>query len=478
MKKIIKLSVIIVAVLMLNSCEGFLNKAPLLDQSTELSLGTYAGLNKSMAGAYTYLADGTWYGAGYVLEGEMRSGNGYKPTEGKFDSGRYANPYFISYSPSSTSGLYQYGYRTIAAANNIIENIDGKEGPDVTPQDINNVKAEALFLRALAHFDMVRLYAQPYTSAPESDGIPYVFITDPAGFPARDQVRVVFTNIVADLLEAESLMADSYKRTGTDAKAYATKPAIQALLSRAYLYMGEWQKCADYSTKVINNSDFKMWTPADLVDAKAYRNNIPTTGEIIFEMYMAQTNEFDEYWENASWLTDPDGYADVGASHQLYDLYEDGDVRKEELFRSHKDGPDLLWTKKYAGKGNPVPDVNNVVILRLSEMYLNRAEAILNGASAGAATVLSDLNVITSNRDASPYTSAGSLDVFTERRKELAFEGHLWFDYPRTKRAMDRGSEYYGATNRSIPFPSYMWALPLPKSQLDVNENLVQNPGW
>lgn len=190
-------------------------------------------------------------------------------------------------------------------------------------------------------------------------------------------------------------------------------------------------------------------------------------------------------------MTNPKGYADCAASFQLVDLFEDGDVRGSKGVRGDADGTIMFgtdedeasggqyWTMKYFGKGEgdatSIPDVNNVIVLRLSEMYLIRAEAILNGASVSGVTALSDLNTIRAARNASELTSAGAAAVALERRLELNFEGHLWFDLDRTG-----GSVSYsdGVVNRSIDANSPYWALPIPKSQIDIDENLEQNPGY
>ena len=105
-------------------------------------------------------------------------------------------------------------------------------------------------------------------------------------------------------------------------------------------------------------------------------------------------------------------------------------------------------------------------------MYLIRAEASVNGAGS---TALSDLNAIRANRGVAPLSSAGPADVALERRLELNFEGHFWFDMDRTG-----GSISYSDANvtRNIDASSKFWALPIPKAQIDINENLKQNPGY
>lgn len=493
--------VLLAAAVFVTGCQDFLIEEPFLTTGNSLALQDYSGLDKAVAGAYSPLIDGSWYGAEFVLESEMRADNATIPTSTNFQSGRYQVPFYMTYSTSSTSGLWGYGYYVISAVNNVLEAIEenGMESytvNDVSEQDVRNLQAECLFLRALAMFDMARLYAySPAKSAAVNftDCIPIILKTDKTAKeqPARNSVSEVYAQIIADLTEAESLMASDYVRSsGKDPKASASLPAIQALLSRVYLYDQNWQAAADYATKVIGNNAYRLWTEQEY----------PTVwggdlggGEVIFEVYGSPSNDYDEFWEGPSHITNPLGYADVAASKALTGLFEPGDVRGSTGVRGKDEGKAMfctdqdeasngeLWTMKYAGKGmgNAVstPDVNNVVVLRLSEMYLNRAEALVNGASVSGATALGDLNKIRENRGASPLSAAGPEAVALERRLELNFEGHYWFDLGRTA----SGSVTYSDPRRpsaGIDATSRFWALPIPKREYDVNPNLSMNPGF
>ncbi|MEG0519439.1 MAG: RagB/SusD family nutrient uptake outer membrane protein [Bacteroidales bacterium] len=460
-------------------CSHFLTQEPILKQSNELVTASYKGLNSAVLGAYSRLADASWYGANYVLDAEMRSGNGKLAFINGYGSGRSATSYNFAYTPNTTSGVWGLGYYIIGAANTVLLNLDGKEDNNVTKQDLDNLKAEALFLRALSHFDIVRLFAQPYSKDPNGAGVPIVLSAESGALIARSTVSEVYTQIIEDLKNAETLMEDDYSRADdvTDPYAAVSKPAVQALLSRVYLNMQKWQECADYSTKVINNTNYKMWTAAEY--KKVWGADVPSKGEVIFEIYGIKANEYDGYWDGPSHMTNPDGYGDVAVSKDLVSLYAAGDVRND--FRAVDDA-DLVWTKKYVGKGKGdaknTPDVNNVIVLRLSEMYLNRAEAIANGATVAGASVLSDLNVITSNRNAKAYTTATKDDIFTERRKELAFEGQFWFDSARCGKSITRVDYVGDAKVQNISYPNYMFVLPIPQREIDVNPSLVQNEGY
>lgn len=479
MKKIIAIIALTVT-LGFFGCEDFLVEPPLLTQSTEISLSTYNGLDAAIAGAYSPLVSLSWYGSFFVLDAEMRACNATVPTNSDFTSGRMRTPYDLAYNPSVTSALWGYAYYTISAVNNVIDNLEGKDGDNVTVQDLNNLKAEALFLRALSHFDLVRLYATAYAKDQNAPGVPVILHTDATATeqPARNTVKEVYEQVIADLLEAEEIISDEYVREGiTDPKATVTKPVIQALLSRVYLYKEDWQNAADYATKVIKNSKYSLWTEDEYT--KVWGKEVADAGgEVIFEIYSKKANYYDAWWEGPSHMTNPAGYADCAANEDLTSLFDAGDVRGE-MFRTDAEEASggELWTTKYIGKGDgdavATPDANNVIVLRLSEMYLNRAEALINGASVAGASALSDLNAIRVNRGAAALTAAGMDIVFKERRLELNFEGHLWFDYARTNRSFSNSN-----IGDNIAANDHRFALPIPKRELDVNENLVQNPGY
>lgn len=471
------------AALTLTACEkDYLVEEPKLSQSTELTLSTIDGIKKAVATAYGPISSGSWYGSSMITMSEMRAGNARIPKYTQLQSGRLTTEYEWNYTASaSMGGLWNTCYYAISCVNNVLANIDGKADEEL----VNGIKAECYFIRALAHFDLVRVFGQPYTQTDvnaANSGVPVV-TTQLSGSatPARNTIAEVYAQIEADLLEAEKIIAADYNTDKVyhskvnDYSAIASKEAIQALLSRAYLYMGEWQKSADYATKVINSSRYSLWSAADFT--KAF-NNEAGSGEVIFEAYIAQSNSLWGWanWELLQWESKPEGYADFGASFDIYDLYADGDVRKE-MFATHPSDEfaDAIWTTKYAGKDNAQPSYNNTIVLRLSEMYLNRAEAQLHGATVAGTSSAADMTAVASKRNATAEANT-LMGVFTERRKEFAFEGHIIFDFARNGYAVKRVDT--GAHLKEVPFPSYRWALPIPKREMDCNPNMVQNPGY
>lgn len=196
-------------VLLTSSCTDFLTEAPKLDQSDELTLSNYNGLNLSTAGAYSPLASGNWYAQDMIMINELKTLNGKKLIGTEYDTGRFTSHYQVNWNANNTTSLWGTAYYTITSASEVIDHLGNAEGESgVSEQDIKNLEAECRFIRALAHFDLVRTYAQPYcyTSDASHLGVPVVLHKDPSGNPARNTVKEVYDAVIEDLLTAESLI--------------------------------------------------------------------------------------------------------------------------------------------------------------------------------------------------------------------------------------------------------------------------------
>jgi len=471
---------IVALLVFLTACEDFLYQEPRLSQTNELTLATFEGLQAATLGAYTPLYSSNWYGRDFPVVADLKGGNSKK---GPISSGRFFTPWLWNNTPQASHGLWTTAYNMIARVNNILEVIDGGfEEAGVEQADIDQLAAECKFLRALAYFDLARLFCQPIAQGDGGSqlGVPLVLVTELAQ-PERNSLGEVYAQIESDLLDAEAGLATVSPNAGNDAKGWATRYAAQALLARYYLYTEQWQDAADYASILINSGEYPVYTADEYTtwDLGGVWGT-DAAPEIIFEVYGAEGNSSHANWDVISYIMSPEGYGDINASLDVYDLYEDGDVRKA-LFRKY--APNYineLWSLKYPGKA---PDGNlredNIPVLRISEMYLIRAEALLKGASVSGASAHGDLNAIRANRGAS-LLEAGNTSissVYLERRMELCYEGHELFDLARTGRDLVR-VDYQGAVNQNISFPDYRWAMPIPQAEMDANENMVQNPEY
>ncbi len=462
------------------ACEDFLYQEPRLSQTNELTLSTFEGLQAATLGAYTPLYSSDWYGRDFVVTADLKGGNAKK---GPISSGRFFTDYLWNNTPQATHGLWTRAYQLIGRANNVLEVINaGFSEPGIEQEQIDQLAAECRFLRGLAYFDLARLFCQPIAqgSGMNQLGVPVV-LTYELGQPARNTLGEVYDQIEVDLINAETHLAEVSPNGGTDSKGWATKSVAQALLARYYLYTEDWDNAADYASMVINSGSYPLYTAEEYT---TWDNGgvWGTDGgaEIIFEVYGAEGNSSHSNWNTISYIMSPEGYGDINASHDVYNLYEDGDVRKA-LFRNYEPNyVNDLWSLKYPGKA---PDGNlredNIPVLRISEMYLIRAEAILNGASVSGATAHDDLNMIRANRGASLLDAGNTTltTVYLERRMELCYEGHQLFDLARTGRSLVR-VDYGGSVNQNIAFPDYRWAMPIPQAEMDANANMEQNPEY
>lgn len=481
--KTVKIVSLLSLVLMigLSGCSDFLDQQPRLSQTNELSLSTFEGMNKAIVGAYSPLYDYTWYGRDFVVSADMRGGNA---KASPINSGRFRQAYLWTYTPTTTLETWGTAYNLIARVNNIINALDGFSEVNVTDVELKNLEGEARFLRALAYHDLVRTYAQPYTYDSTGLGVPLVLVTE-NGKPARAAVNKVYQQIVDDLRFAEQYLSATNSHRGTDAKAWATKRAAQALLARVYLYMGKYQRAADYATAVINQESetFRLFTQEEYSVFNSANNPKGAWGaligksEVIFEVYGAETNSSHGNWDVISYVMSPKGYGDVGASNDVISLYDTADVRSKLFVNDPDKYPNDMWSLKFPGKNGNLRE-DNIPVLRLVEMYLIRAEALLNDATITGATALADINAIRSNRKAPLLTTVAKVDVMTERRLELCYEGHIVYDLARTKTGLTR-TDFDGANNKDVSFPNYKWALPIPQQEIDLPGSLcVQNPEY
>ncbi len=474
-KTYILVGLAVVLMLSATSCEDFLYKQPRLSQTTELTLSTYEGLQAATLGVYSPLYSSSWYGRNFPVTADLKGGNA---KISPLNSGRFRTDYLWNNTPDASHALWTRAYQAISRANNVINVIeDGFEEVGVDQSDLDQLLGECKFIRGLAYFDLARLFCQPYSSGPSQLGLPVVLVTE-NGKPARETLGVTYDQVEADLLDAAAKLATEAPNAGTDPVGWATSYAAEALLARLYLYMEDWQTAADYATMVITDFPGSMYTSADYTtwDQGGVWGTDAAT-EIIFEVFGSEGNSTHSNWDVISYIMSPDGYGDVGASDDVRVLMEDVDVRLG-LFVNTANWPNDYWSLKYPGKA---PDGNlredNIPVLRLSEMYLIRAEAILKGASISGSTAVGDVNMIRSNRGATALGDVTLTDLYRERRRELCYEGHELFDLARTQRGLVR-VDYDGAVNQNIAFPDYRWAMPIPQFEIDANENMEQNPGY
>jgi len=458
---ILVLSVILVVIASCN-VDNFLDEKPYdaLDQTTAFADPSL--VTAAITGTYDLVARVTYYGRNFIAASETMSDNiDVKPD----NSGRFVSEYRYSTNDSDgdATGIFQRIYLVVAAANGIIENIDNCT--TCTQSEIDEALGHAYALRAMAHFDAVRFYAFPYNTtdtgvAPGANGaggnlgVPYRLNTG-TELPARDTVADNFVNIISDLTTAEGL----FSTAGSPLDSRFSKNAVRALLSRVYLYKEDYANAKAYADLVIGGGIYT------LVPNGSYAASWNGLGSSETIMQMAYSETDNNATNALSYIYIDEGYGDLVPTAELLGLYSGTDVRNG-WFRSL----DVIYTYKFPGRDGQ-PFLSDVPLIRLSEMYLNKAEAEYHLNNTGAAQ--DALDVVAQRADAALADNVNSgaallNDILIERRKELAFEGHRLFDVNRNKLDMNR-------LPGNVSYPDCLTIYPIPADETNVNENITQN---
>ncbi len=384
---------------------------------------------------------------------------------GTFSDYRELGTKQVTAANGAVGALWGSIYRTVYLSNFIHERLPNIAGiPEATRKQ---VLAEAKFLRGFAYF----IGAYTYGDMPK--------VTTTEQGTNRSVPKSPKADILAfaleDLKTAEADLGQVEAGSGTTIanSTYANKTTARAALARFYLYGKNWAEAERYATLVIDSKLFSLEPNyADIVLKDFNRESILEVGYSLSD---------DPGTGNFALNNLLVGRREVIPSDQLvFSLLsaESGTRRATVEFSSaNLKGDDNGWTVlKY---GTASDDNNNIVIMRLAEMYLIRAEARAQlGKLAGANGAVADLNVLRSRAKAANVTAAAQADVLTaierERVYELAFEGHRWYDLVRTGRAQAVMSAFTPNWNSRYE----RW--PIPQSEIQRNPSLKgqQNPGY
>jgi len=382
---------------------------------------------------------------------------------------------------NNSSYFWFIAYRIILGTNTVIAS--ATEGESAQSDQLIG---ENYYLRAMVSFDLLRFYGKPYTTDPNGPGI--IIRTDPGeeGIKPRATVAESYDQIINDLLKAEELMDDGLSR-GVE---FASKLSAQALLCRLYLYMERNEDAIEYANKVINNG-----VGVHLASNENYLDNFANTQNSSESIFIIKFTQADHRGKNGSigsmYYDDGNnnGWGEVFASGSFRTLISQhpDDIRNQLILSTGgtKSGYPIHYILKFSGQEGVV-NLASPQYIRLSEIYLNRAEAYAKmGNSAGA---LADVNLIRERAGLSGealYTSGNLgnrsvLDVvLEERRLELAYEGHRGFDLTRNQRDLVREYEGIhlenGDTRTTIPWNDNRWVFFIPTNEIFNNPECVQN---
>ncbi len=462
----------------ISSCEKLLDKEPTDKLSLEDLFKDVSGSKTALAGAYKELNEAEHYQKNTMIYPDIMAGNikFSKTTNLLFDD---VFGFVQTAQESSMNDTYSHLYSELNNVNNIIKYTPTAQGSAIEKAKII---AEAKCLRALLHFDLVRVFSQPvnFTATGSHLGIPLILqpqlFADPA--PKRSTVAESYAAIVADLTDA--LLAFDENNTGVltggTKQNYFTKRSAQALLAKIYLYQRNWDKAFELSDLVIKSNQYTLLTESAYV--ASWTGRTPSS-ESIFEIALEPTfsgNSLGSYYDITNTM-----FRMYAATNDLLTLYSSTDVRRSSSMFNPLTllGTNYFFTKKYASSSTAATPVK---VLRLSELYLIRAEAAAEKSSPDFVLANSDLNIIRKRADASAVNlnitiKSDLLDaILLERRKELAFEGNLLFDLLRHKKDITRVD--VTAQTKNLPANDSKLVMPFPANTINANINMIQNPGY
>ncbi|WP_298710040.1 RagB/SusD family nutrient uptake outer membrane protein [Chitinophaga sp.] len=465
--------------MVLSSCgKDFLTLEPQQNTEVSVAIRDLQGMRAALNGLYSTLQSASYYGRTASILPDLMSDNAQIAVS---NSNRYLaqDQYVTASNDAQVSGLWNNLYVVVANANLLIEKGEALQLPVADTAEQRYLLGEAYALRALAYFDLARFFSQPYNYTADAShlGAPIVLrsSTTKEGVlsPSRNTVKQTYDQVIADL---QTAIVKLNRRTSTTVRARFNQYGAKALLSRVYLYTGEWEKVIPLCNDVLaaGASAYSL-IPASTLLGDFLKQNNP---EVIFEVANTATDY--NTTDALGYFYDQAGYGDMLATAGLYNSYTATDVRRGFITRGRRgsDNPAHI-----VGKYTRKPE-ENVKLIRLAEVYLNRAEAY---AQLGEwENAVDDANVTIARADSDPasllpntLTGEPLIEaVLAERRKELAFEGQRLFDLTRYKKSF--GKIRRGGATINVTYPMNKAILPIPLREMDANRGLTgqQNPGY
>jgi starch-binding outer membrane protein, SusD/RagB family len=443
-------SIFITGALMLFStaCDKLLDLQPYQSISEEVSLESDANVKSVLKGAYAQFDDESIYLGCILRNAELLGAANECMWTGTYSGPRQIYNKQMNASNEDATAQWIDSYQVVNIANNVLSALNV-----VNEGDRERVEGEALFLRSLMFFDLVRFYAQQYQagSATTQPGVPIVLTPtrgiDNNSFVTRNSVEEVYNQVITDLITASS------KLPGENS-VYASKGAANALLARVYLQKGDYAKARDAANAVITSGIYELQpTYADVF------NNDDNTAEDIFATQITSqdlSSAMTEFFSVPE-FGGRDGDVEILSGH--LSLYSPGDQRLALFFNGNGGMRSGKWNNLYGV----------VNLIRLAEMYLIRAECNIRLGTTIGSIPLNDYNLIHVRAGLTPATSVTLDDVQLERRLELSFEGFRIHDQRRLH-------ENVGALTYNDP----KLVFPIPFREIEANPDLKtqQNPGY
>lgn len=488
MKRLSYIAILLGTATILPSCQDQLDLQPISQTvvgndgtgTAGSSITNAATAESALAGAYAIFRNGSaeYYVMDYFIMGDGRSDNSYA---GADNSAWFEIDEFRILSTNAVAARdWSYLYNHIASANSIINNVPKVTDTALTAERKAQMIGEAKFMRARAYFDLVRLYGDVPLVVDELPTITSSNIEEIYDqlYPSRTSADQVYTQIIKDLDEAVTAVPKS----GTN-KMIVTPGAVHTLLAKVHATKQDWAKVKTNTDAVIALGYSLLPNFEELWDG-----NHENSAEAIFELNFTDWATGGNWGSSMFYGTDWKKFNTP--SNDLVKAYDDEKdvVRKAStIFTANVTGKwaDRYWpltTFPFAYKMRKTDASQNIIMYRFADVLLLKAEALNEtGDLAGAKTVL---NQVRTRAKLPANTSADQaslrLAIEKERRLELAFEGHRWFDLVRTGRAIPVMQAVKDGNGNSLNYSlnEAKLLLPIPQGEMDKNVSLIQNQGY
>ena len=469
------------ALLTTSSCgNDWLDLEPSTAVETEQSIRQLSDVEFTLNGLYGVMKNSNAYSGRLVYYGDV-TGDDMQAVSSTKRTGNYYGFKFTKDNGPTTH--WSYLYSLIQGCNLILADLDAIQVDDDNASYRDDLKGQALAIRGLALFDLTRIFGYPYLKDQGASlGVPIVKeFSSIESRPARNTVAECYEAIIADLLSSVRLLSGSFN------KGKINRWAAMTLLSRVYLYKGEYAQALQMAEEAIAGAEKKkyaLWTNEEYPTAWSNDASASKPGEVLFEIVNLTTDSPGK--ESMGYLSSHKGYDDLCITVSFYHLLK-ADPKDVRLKLLSFDKTYYAYVNKYQPQaGENISDAN-IPLIRLSEAYLNAAEAaVQTGQNDKAVRYLNPIVQRANPANSVEGTVLTLDDVLDQRRKELVGEGHRMFDVIRNGLTVKRIHETDKAISKTKHDTSYMeydWnfyriLLPIPKAEIDANPNIRQNPGY
>ena len=471
------------------SCEDFLESKPISQIGETDFFKTESDFKQALVGAYSAFSQ-VYSGNGYYpLLVDLRSDNTTELTAGASgnDAKRNIDEFRETTDNEHLTAFWQTSYNMIARTNSILVRIDGASMADDLKKQYTG---EALTLRALGYFNLVRLFGGvPLVTEPVSD-------IDASYKVGRSTVQEVYAQIEADLVKAEGLVPVSYDETNVGR---VTKGAAQSLLGQVYLTQKKYTEAVAAFKKVVDSGTYGLLP----VYADLYKAGQQGNPEAIWQaQYKGAANGLGSNLPNhfaptgSEGVTIPSGGA-YGFNQPTEDIaaaYTTGDVRRKNIADGYTLGGSFVAAKYVRGYveretgGGYADSGADWYVIRYADILLMYAEALNEVNKGPVADAYTAINLVRkraglANLSGLTYETFKTA-VYNEERLESPFEGHRWFDLLRTDRAITVMNSKVSGPGKitvgiSTPIESYQLLYPIPAlAVITSSPAIVQNEGY